>query len=602
VTLAVDPTVVQRRVTTACPAGQALRSIAENGTAVCEPITGSAGGDITAVNAGVGLTGGGEVGDVDLSVTFGGTGTAPSAARSDHTHALIGTQNTAVGQGALANLSTGTANTAFGAGALGANASGGLNVAVGSNALRLNTTGNSNIAIGNLSLFTNQSGAGNVAVGGETLRFTTIGNGNVAVGHQALRENVDGSSNVAVGNTALRSNTSGTNDIAVGGALLNNTTGSFNVGVGNGALSANVDGTHNVGVGQATLFNNTSGGHNVAVGTGAGNRVTSATYTTLLGDGANLAAGAGALTNATAIGARAQVDQSNSIVLGSINAVNGAAADTRVGIGTTAPQVPLDVVHFGNTWSVVNVVTRGNVSAVTGFMGRHSRGTAAAPAAVQAGDTLAAFGGVGHDGTAFAEIATARVVAAASENWTPTSRGSRLYFMVGPNLTTNVSSQAMVIDHTGRVGIGTNDPPDRLDVFGDVRIGTSGTNGCLKNRGGGIIIGTCSSDERFKRDITPFGAALDRVAALRPVNYFWRQEAFPEKGFGPEQTYGLVAQEVEAVLPELVTTDADGYRQVDYAKLPLLAIQAIKELKERTEMLERRLAAIERERATEARK
>jgi len=579
VTLAVDPTAVQRRVTTACPAGQALRSIAENGTAVCEPITGSAGGDITAVNAGAGLTGGGLAGDVELGVDFGGTGIAASVARSDHTHALIGTQNTAAGHGALAALTTGSANTAFGAGALGANGAGGLNVAIGSNALRFNTAGNSNVAIGNLSLFTNQSGAGNVAVGGETLRFTTTGNGNVAVGNQALRDNVGGSGNVALGNTALRSNTSGTNDIAVGGALLNNTTGSFNVGVGNGALSANVDGTHNVGVGQAALFNNTSGGHNVAVGAGAGNRVTSATYTTLLGDGANLAAGAGALTNATAIGARAQVDQSDSIVLGSINAVNGAPADTRVGIGTTAPQVPLDVVHFGNYWSVLNVTTRANTPAITGFMGRHARGTPEVPAAVQAGDTLAAFGGVGHDGTAFAEIATARVVAAASENWTPTSHGSRLSFMVGPNLSTNASSQAMVIDHNGRVGIGTNDPPDRLDVFGDVRVGTSGTNGCLKNRGGGVIVGTCSSDERFKRDITPFGSALDRVAALRPVHYFWRREAYPEKGFGPEETYGLVAQEVEAVLPELVTTDADGYRQVDYAKLPLLAIQAIRELK-----------------------
>ena len=109
----------------------------------------------------------------------------------------------------------------------------------------------------------------------------------------------------------------------------------------------------------------------------------------------------------------------------------------------------------------------------------------------------------------------------------------------------------------------------------------------------GVIIGTCSSDERFKRDITPFGAALDRVAALRPVNYFWRQETFPEKGFGPEQTYGLVAQEVEAVLPELVTTDADGYRQVDHAKLPLLAVQAIRELKGRVDELQREKAAVD---------
>jgi hypothetical protein len=59
---------------------------------------------------------------------------------------------------------------------------------------------------------------------------------------------------------------------------------------------------------------------------------------------------------------------------------------------------------------------------------------------------------------------------------------------------------------------------------------------------------------------------------------------------------------VDQVLPEIVTTDADGYRQVDYSKLPLLAIQAIKELREANSALEQRLAAIERALTTETRK
>lgn len=79
VTLAVDSAVVQRRVTTACAAGQALRSIAENGTAVCESISGGAGGDITAVNAGDGLNGGGASGDVTLSLADGGVSSAKLA-------------------------------------------------------------------------------------------------------------------------------------------------------------------------------------------------------------------------------------------------------------------------------------------------------------------------------------------------------------------------------------------------------------------------------------------------------------------------------------------------------------------------------------------
>ena len=151
----------------------------------------------------------------------------------------------------------------------------------------------------------------------------------------------------------------------------------------------------------------------------------------------------------------------------------------------------------------------------------------------------------------------------------------------------------MVINHDRNVGVGVVTPLDRLQVAGDVRVGTAGTNGCLKNFSGGMIIGSCSSDIRFKRDVTAFEPSLDRVAALRPVHHFWRAEAFPEKGFGPDRAYGLIAQEVEAVLPELVTTDALGYRAVDYSKLPLLAIQAIKELKEKNDTLEQRLAALE---------
>ena len=49
------------------------------------------------------------------------------------------------------------------------------------------------------------------------------------------------------------------------------------------------------------------------------------------------------LTNTTAIGANAQVSQSNSLVLGGINGANGATADTLVGIGTTAPKAKLDI-------------------------------------------------------------------------------------------------------------------------------------------------------------------------------------------------------------------------------------------------------------------
>jgi hypothetical protein len=114
-----------------------------------------------------------------------------------------------------------------------------------------------------------------------------------------------------------------------------------------------------------------------------------------------------------------------------------------------------------------------------------------------------------------------------------------------------------------------------------------------------VLTGVCASDARFKRDITPFRPMLDKVAALRPVQFFWRADEFPARAFGARESYGLVAQDVERVLPELVSTDADGYKAVNYSRLPLVALQAIKELKAaheaRTSALEQRLAELEAE-------
>jgi len=134
---------------------------------------------------------------------------------------------------------------------------------------------------------------------------------------------------------------------------------------------------------------------------------------------------------------------------------------------------------------------------------------------------------------------------------------------------------------------------DRLQAFGDIRVGTSGTNGCLKNFAGTGIAGTCASDRRFKKNITPFSPVLDRLTGLQPVHYFWRSDEFPGRHFGNSENYGLIAQDVEQVLPQLVATDSDGYKAVDYSQLPLLTIQAMKELKSENDMLKHRVTELE---------
>ncbi len=224
------------------------------------------------------------------------------------------------------------------------------------------------------------------------------------------------------------------------------------------------------------------------------------------------------------------------------------------------------------------------------FVGLRHNGMVGAPTAAQQGDYLVQFEGGGHTGQAF-NWPTAAISLVAAENWTPTAQGTRMLFSTAP-IGGDFATTRMRIEANGFVGIGEQRPDDLLDVRGDIRIGSGGTSGCVKNRNGGTIVGTCASDERFKRDVRAYPDVLDRVASLRPVEFSWRADAFPGRGFGPDREAGLLAQEVEQVLPELVITDADGFKAVNYSQLPLLAIQAIRELKERNDGLEARVAEL----------
>ncbi len=113
---------------------------------------------------------------------------------------------------------------------------------------------------------------------------------------------------------------------------------------------------------------------------------------------------------------------------------------------------------------------------------------------------------------------------------------------------------------TGLVGIGTTTPGVRFQV------GNSGDGTIARANAWQTF-----SDERFKKDIMPIADALEKLESLHGYYYYWKE------GDDTRRQAGLMAQEVERVLPEIVSTDGDGYKSVDYGKINALLLQALKE-------------------------
>ena len=178
------------------------------------------------------------------------------AAQPPNVVASDGYYNTAMGSGALLNLTNGSDNTATGYNALLLNTTGYQNTATGANALRNNTTGIFNNAAGYAALYTNTSGSFNTAYGPYALFYNTTGTDNTAVGVFALVANTTGISNTASGYSALGANTEG----------------NANTAFGTEALNRNQTGRNNVAIGKSAMLDNTTGRNNIAIGWYAGRR------------------------------------------------------------------------------------------------------------------------------------------------------------------------------------------------------------------------------------------------------------------------------------------------------------------------------------------
>jgi hypothetical protein len=151
----------------------------------------------------------------------------------------------------------------------------------------------------------------------------------------------------------------------------------------------------------------------------------------------------------------------------------------------------------------------------------------------------------------------------------------------------------LTVDSGGYVGIGTTSPGLPLEVIGNIAaegVRLSGGSGGIWDGAqrwriyaygntflnGGTYQG---SDARFKKNVRAIDDPLAKIEELRGVEYEYDRDTFPDRQFADGPQLGVISQEVEEVVPEVVAKDMEGYGAVTYSGFVPLLIEAIKELK-----------------------
>ncbi|WPU64041.1 tail fiber domain-containing protein [Peredibacter starrii] len=230
-----------------------------------------------------------------------------------------------------------------------------------------------------------------------------------------------------------------------------------------------------------------------------------------------------------------------------------------VGIGTTAPQASLEVSSAGN--SIINNSISDDTK-YTAFRLFTLRGNSLETM----GSSNPSLGNKGWEfganGNSYPTVALRNVLT--MNYWSGTA-------WITP----------MAILPTGDVGIGTTAPGYKLHVNGSVA---------------GVGAYNALSDRRYKKDFEKIPDALERVVALNGFYYKWRQSEHPDLQFEKGRDMGVIAQEVQKLFPEAVSTDKkSGIMSVAYSKLIAPIIEAIKELFNQSQKHEREIASLKEE-------
>ncbi len=578
-----------------------------------------------------------------------------------------GNENTAIGVGALEFSDSSLRNTAIGRGAMiGVPGSKGTmgNVVVGFYAAANMDSASRTVLLGYNTGYNNQadenvfvgynSGYGaisaitgheNTGLGTLTLTYLNSGRSNTALGYGALFNLRGGTNNTGVGVRTMVNVTNASYNTSLGDSSLFWTSGNYNNAVGHKALQNNTSGTENVGLGSFNLSNTSNGSFNTAVGNRAGMINNTGSYNSYFGYGTS--SSTTNFVNTTAIGALAYVSQNNSMVLGSINGVNGATADTKVGIGTSTPDSTFSVadkfmvgnsgtIQYDNSVPVMSYMFRTGSTNLDRMIISHSPAFPTYGLQYQDigdrfnflsnGTNVATISlgsqrvGIGTDVPStklhiYEPTATAvnARISSFSNDYEP-----GLEFVKTGALGTDWKFRVGAASNTLIISTGSNDfattPTDEYEFTGtSFRPYTDGSNflGLSANRWNTVyaLNGTINtSDARDKENITDLNYGLNEIMQLRPVSYTWKNNP------GSTKKLGFIAQEVKPILNEVVQVgddlsvtgdDGKGHAKSDklgifYSDIIPVTVKAIQEqqqqiqkLKEENEALKQKNESLE---------
>ncbi len=342
------------------------------------------------------------------------------------------------------------------------------------------------------------------------------------------------------------------------GALLSNTGGSNNTATGVNALSANITGGQNTATGAGALNSNTTGINNTATGVSA-----LLFSTTASNDTAN---GANALANNT---------------IGANNTATGSAAlaANKTGGNNTADGFEALLSNTGSN----NTATGANALAANTTGGFN---TALGVQALQKSSTGIKNTGVGAGALINNTVGSNNVALGASAGVSLTSGSNNI----------DISNPGVAAE-AGRIRIGVQGVQTAAFIAG-IR-GVAVTGGLPVEVASTGQLGIAMSSARYKHDIRNLGGASANLLKLRPVSFRYNNDP------SDAVQYGLVAEEVAKVYPELVAYGTDGkpmtvrYSMLSAMLLNELQKQTLKIARQQQEMgaLEKRLSALEQAKA-----